>query len=185
VWCVVGLGNPGRRYRLTRHNAGFLVVESLVRSVPSVWKKKTRNYEARLCRFEGSEVLLVTPLTFMNRSGTAMVDIRRRFGAVEDELLVICDDTSLPLGRLRLRKKGSAGGHKGLQSIIDELSTQSFARLRIGIGSPAPGEALDEYVLNKPRRVEKKDFSLAVDLAAEAALVSIAEGIDVAMNRFN
>ena len=114
-----------------------------------------------------------------------MVDIRRRFGAVEDELLVICDDTSLPLGRLRLRKKGSAGGHKGLQSIIDELSTQSFARLRIGIGSPAPGEALDEYVLNKPRRVEKKDFSLAVDLAAEAALVSIAEGIDVAMNRFN
>ena len=114
-----------------------------------------------------------------------MTDVKRRFGSVETELLVVCDDTALPLGAIRLRKKGSAGGHKGLQSIIDEMGTQSFPRLRIGVGSPAPGEALEDYVLRRPGREEKKDFSQAVALAAEAALVSIAEGIDVAMNRFN
>ena len=161
------------------------MVDRLARSLPSVWRKKTRSFEARLCRFEGSEVLLVTPLTYMNRSGAAMTDVKRRFGSVETELLVVCDDTALPLGAIRLRKKGSAGGHKGLQSIIDELGTQSFPRLRIGVGSPAPGEALEDYVLRKPGREEKKDFSQAVALAVEAAMVSIAEGIDAAMNRFN
>ena len=115
----------------------------------------------------------------------AAAGVKRRFGVVESELIVVCDDTALPPGKLRLRKKGSAGGHKGLQSIIDELGTQSFARLRVGVGSPPPGEALEDYVLRKPGREEKKDFSQAVALAAEAALFSIAEGIDAAMNRFN
>jgi PTH1 family peptidyl-tRNA hydrolase len=161
------------------------VVERLARSLPSVWRKKTRNFEARLCRLDDSEVLLVTPLTFMNRSGVAMAEVKRRLGADESELLVVCDDTALPLGRLRLRKKGSAGGHKGLQSVIDELGTQSFARLRIGVGSPTPGEALEDYVLKRPGREERKGFSQAVTLAAEATLVSVAEGVDVAMNRFN
>jgi PTH1 family peptidyl-tRNA hydrolase len=161
------------------------VVERLARSLPSVWRKKTRSFEARLCRFEGSEVLLVTPLTYMNRSGAAVTDVKHRFEAVEAGLLVVCDDTALPLGTIRLRKRGSAGGHKGLQSIIDELGTQSFPRLRIGVGSPAPGEALEDYVLRKPGREEKKDFSQAVALAAEAALVSVAEGVESAMNRFN
>ena len=161
------------------------MVERLARSLPSVWRKKSRDFEARLCRFKGSEVLLVTPLTFMNRSGVAAAGVKRRFGVVESELIVVCDDTALPPGKLRLRKKGSAGGHKGLQSIIDELGTQSFARLRVGVGSPPPGEALEDYVLRKPGREEKKDFSQAVALAAEAALFSIAEGVDAAMNRFN
>ncbi len=161
------------------------MVERLARSLPSVWKKKTRNFEARLCRLEDSEVLLLTPLTFMNRSGVAVAEATRRFGAVEDKFLVACDDTALPLGRLRLRKKGSAGGHKGLLSVIDGLGTQSFARLRIGVGSPAPGEALEDYVLKRPGRDEKKDFSQAVALATQAVLICVAEGIDVAMSRFN
>ena len=161
------------------------MVERLARSLPSVWRKKTRSYEARLCRFQGSEVLLVTPLTYMNRSGAAVSEATRRLGVEEAQLLVICDDTALPLGTIRIRKKGSAGGHKGLQSVIDALGTQNFLRLRIGVGSPAPGEALEDYVLRRPCREEKKDFSQAVALAAEAALVGMAEGIDAAMNRFN
>lgn len=160
-------------------------MERLARSLPSVWKKRTRHFEARLCRFEGSEVLLVKPLTYMNRSGVAAAEVKRRFGAGEQELLVVCDDTALPLGKLRLRKKGSAGGHKGLQSIIDEMGTHSFARLRVGVGSPRAGEPLEDYVLNTPGRGEKRAFAEAVALAAEAALVSMTEGLDAAMNKFN
>jgi PTH1 family peptidyl-tRNA hydrolase len=161
------------------------VIDKLARSLRVRWKKRTTSYEARLCRFQDSELLLVKPLAYMNRSGIPVAQVTHKFGASAEELLVVCDDASLELGRLRLRKKGSAGGHKGLQSIIDHLGTQNFARLRIGIGPSDPDEALEDYVLSAPVGQETKDFSKAVGLAAEAALVSVSEGIGAAMNRFN
>ncbi|MCX5800362.1 MAG: aminoacyl-tRNA hydrolase [Candidatus Eisenbacteria bacterium] len=185
MWCAVGLGNPGRRYRLTRHNAGFLAIEKLHGSLGCSWRKKTQLYEAERCRLEDSEILLVRPLTYMNLSGIALDAVRRDFEIFLQEFLVVCDDASLPLGKIRLRKKGSSGGHKGLQSIIEALGTQAFPRLRIGIGMPAPGESLEEYVLRKPDGSEKKDFAEAVALAADALLFSLREGLDEAMARFN
>jgi peptidyl-tRNA hydrolase, PTH1 family len=185
VWCAVGLGNPGRRYRLTRHNAGFLVIEKLRGSLGCYWKKKTRLYEAQRCKSNDLEILLVRPLTYMNLSGTALEAVRRDFEVLLQELLVVCDDASLPLGKIRLRKKGSSGGHKGLESIIATLGTQAFPRLRIGIGTPDAGESLEEYVLSKPERSDKGSFAEAVAAGADALLFSLREGLDAAMCRFN
>lgn len=181
----MGLGNPGRRYKLTRHNAGFLVIEKLYSLLECSWKKKARFYEARRCGLEGTEVLLLKPLTYMNLSGTAVEAAREDFGLSLQEFLVICDDASLPPGRIRFRKKGSSGGHKGLQSMIETLQTQTFSRLRIGIGAPLPGQALEEYVLSKLDRSEKKTLIEAVTVATEAALYCLSEGLDAAMSRFN
>jgi PTH1 family peptidyl-tRNA hydrolase len=185
VECVVGLGNPGRRYRLTRHNTGFLVIEKLYGLLECSWRKKARLYEARKCSFEGSEVLLLKPLTYMNLSGNAVEAVREDFGLSLQELLVICDDASLPLGRIRFRKQGSSGGHKGLQSIVEALATQEFSRLRIGIGAPLPEQPLEDYVLSKPERSERKVLAEAVTLAAEATRFYLGEGLDAAMTRFN
>ena len=185
MWCAVGLGNPGRRYRLARHNAGFLVIERLRGSLDCSWRKKTRLYEAQRCRVRDSEILLVRPLTYMNLSGTAFEAICQDFEILLQELIVICDDASLPLGKIRFRKKGSSGGHKGLQSVIAALGTQAFPRLRIGIGTPDLGETLEEYVLRKPESSERKGFSDAVALAADALLFCLTEGLDRAMARFN
>lgn len=181
----MGLGNPGRRYKLTRHNAGFLVIEKLYSLLECSWRRKARLYEARKCSFEGTEVLLLKPLTYMNLSGMAVEAVREEFGLSLQEFLVICDDASLPLGRIRFRKQGSSGGHKGLQSIIEVLRTQAFSRLRIGIGAPLPEQTLEEYVLSRTDRSEKKAFAEAVSLAAEAALFCLSEGLDAAMSRFN
>lgn len=183
--CVVGLGNPGRRYRLTRHNAGFLVVERVGKSLQARRKRKTRTYDARVCSLGGSDLLLVRPLTYMNRSGVAVDEVLERFGVSVGELLVVCDDASLPLGKVRLRKKGSSGGHKGLQSLIDELGTQAFERLRVGIGEPEADESLEDYVLERPGRGERELFDRAVELGAEALLVSLERDFDFAMNKFN
>lgn len=183
--CAVGLGNPGRRYKLTRHNAGFLVIEKLYSLLACSRKRKTRLYETRKCVFEGTEVLLLKPLTYMNLSGRAVEAVREDFGFSLREFLVICDDASLPLGRIRFRKKGSSGGHKGLQSIIETLRTQSFSRLRIGIDAPLPGQPLEEYVLSKPDRSEKRTLTEAIALASEAVLFCLSEGLDAAMTKFN
>ena len=130
-------------------------------------------------------MLLLKPLTYMNLSGTAVEAIREDFSFSLQELLVICDDASLPLGRIRFRKRGSSGGHKGLQSIIECLRTQSFSRLRIGIGAPLEGQPLEEYVLSKPDRRERRILTEAVVLASEAALFCFSQGMDAAMAKFN
>ncbi|UCF78949.1 MAG: aminoacyl-tRNA hydrolase [Candidatus Eiseniibacteriota bacterium] len=183
--CAVGLGNPGRKYKLTRHNAGFLVIEKLHGSLKCSWRRKARLYEARRCGFESTEVLLLRPLTFMNLSGAAVEAAREDFGLSLQEILVICDDASLPLGSIRFRKQGSSGGHKGLQSVIEAVGTQGFPRLRIGIGAPPSGESLEEYVLSKPDRSERRSFAGAVALAAEAVLFCFSQGLDAAASSFN
>ncbi len=183
--CAVGLGNPGRRYRLTRHNAGFFVVEKLCSLLKCSWRKKAKLYEARRCGLEGAEVLLLKPLTYMNMSGRAVEAAREDFCLSLQEFLIICDDASLPAGRIRFRREGSSGGHKGLQSIIEAVQTQVFSRLRIGIGAPPDEQPLEEYVLSKLDRSERKVLAETVELATEATLYCIREGLDAAMSRFN
>jgi PTH1 family peptidyl-tRNA hydrolase len=189
---VVGLGNPGTQYAGTRHNLGFLVVDELSRgfsgtpfvagSIPARIDRGT------LRTSEGAEsVLLVKPTTFMNRSGHA-VEALAKSGAGEfspADVLVVLDDVYLPFGRLRLRGAGSAGGHNGLQSVLESLGTTAVPRLRCGVG-PAPESAdLKEYVLEGFSIEEKKTLPEFVDRAASCARVCLEEGLEAAMNRYN
>lgn len=183
---ICGLGNPGERYRLTRHNIGFRVVDLLA----DRWRLTGRGrvsqgaarLEAELPPPVGA-VLLVKPMRFMNVSGAPLAGVLRQAGVDSaSDLLVVADDVDLPLGRLRLRRSGSAGGHNGLRSIIDALGGGEFARLRVGIGRD--GETVD-HVLSTFRRSEQEVARTAVEEAADAAELWLREGIDAAMNAFN
>jgi len=180
---IVGLGNPGRRYAATRHNVGFLVVDELARRHGiSVRKRMGRALagEGRICE---QDVILAKPQTFMNLSGEAVSHIARRRSIGAEDLIVIYDDVDLPPGKLRIRARGSSGGHKGMKSVIQHLGTEEFPRVRIGIGS-IEGEAVD-YVLSRFRRSEVPLIRSAVREAAAAVEVILSEGIEAAMNRFN
>lgn len=179
---VVGLGNPGPRYRNTRHNLGFQVVEELARQ--EGWSFETRPWwRWARGRLAEAEVVVAQPLTFMNDSGRAVGPLVEALGVAGEDLLVVCDDLALPLGRIRLRRRGSSGGHKGLASIIQALATEEFPRLRIGIG-PVRGEAV-EFVLGEFDRAERATIEEAVREAVEAVRSWATRGIEEAMNRFN
>jgi peptidyl-tRNA hydrolase, PTH1 family len=181
---IVGLGNPGSKYAGTRHNVGFDVIDYLAAAPGcSMFREKFEAFVAELK--EGDEtVLLVKPLTFMNLSGRAVRAAIDFYKLPLGELLVVCDDFNLPLGKLRIRPKGSHGGQNGLRSIREQLGTDEFTRLRIGVGEPAPGDAVD-HVLSKFRPGERKAVEDAIATAAQAALVWIRQGTAAAMNRFN
>ena len=181
---VLGLGNPGGDYRDTRHNVGFLVVEELARRLGAP-------LEMAECRCEvgrSDEVMLAQPQTFMNRSGYAASCLVELHGFEPREMLVIYDDVDLPLGALRLRPGGSPGGHRGMESVVENLQTDRIPRLRLGIreGETAPkGDALVDFVLSPfPERL-RDEVERMIERAADACLTSIDEGIDRAMNRFN
>jgi peptidyl-tRNA hydrolase, PTH1 family len=181
---IVGLGNPGREYSETRHNLGFQVVEELARR----YRVKLRNDTKRRARVAkigdiGDGVLVAQPTTFMNLSGWAVRDVASFHKVVPQDLLIVVDDADLPLGRLRIRAGGSAGGHNGLKSIIQELGTAEFPRLRIGVGRQA-GE-LKNHVLGRFDAEEKVQVGAAVERAADAAELFARENILAAMNRFN
>jgi PTH1 family peptidyl-tRNA hydrolase len=182
---VVGLGNPGPRYAGTRHNIGFDVVDYLA-AAPGVGRWRSR-FEAQVTdAVEGTEqVLLMKPETFMNLSGRAVRAAVDFYKLAVTDLLVVCDDIALPLGKLRARAKGSDGGQKGLRSIEQQLGTQDYSRLRIGVG--APGEHLDaaDHVLSRFKPGERTAVEDAVAQAAQAVLLWIRQGIDVCMNRVN
>lgn len=210
---VVGLGNPGTRYELTRHNLGFMVVDQVAArvfgprsrapglSLPmslcsglrscsrSGWRKEG---QALLCSGrvelpasgESTDLLLVKPLTFMNASGEAVGPLVNALGIELANLLVVCDDLDLPCGQLRLRPRGSAGGHRGLASVIAAVG-EGFPRLRVGIDRPPEGVDVIDYVLGEPDEKEWECLAAAVDQAAEAVLVWLEEGIAAAMSRFN
>lgn len=184
VSLVVGLGNPGRQYEGTRHNVGYDVVDRLVRRWNAgKYGEKFHSWFV-LTRFGGRRVALIKPLTFMNRSGQAVVAACRFFKAnPASDLVVIVDDMALPLGRLRLRIKGSAGGHNGLQDILDRLGGDEWLRIRVGIG-PSIG-SYTGHVLSRFGEDERPEVELAVDRAAEAVECWLMEGWDQAMNRFN
>jgi PTH1 family peptidyl-tRNA hydrolase len=181
---IVGLGNPGAEYAGTRHNVGFEVIHVLAKRHNIAVTK--RNFKA--VYGEGmigdEKILLVRPMTFMNLSGEAVSAIARFYKIETPDIFIILDDIALPVGRLRLRFKGSSGGQNGLDNIIRHLNTQEVARIRIGVGGAPPGD-MRGHVLSKFRKEEIPVVQEAVELAAEAVECAVKEGFDMAMNRFN
>jgi PTH1 family peptidyl-tRNA hydrolase len=182
---IVGLGNPGLTYRRTRHNIGYMVVKALAQQ---------RDIRLRRGRFQCSQgegaigkeqVIVARPLTFMNASGVCVAGLVHHLDCSFDHLLVVCDDVNLDLGRIRLRRSGSAGGHKGLLSIIQHLPGESFPRLRVGIGRPPEGRDMMSYVLSAFRRREWPLVHETIARAAQAVETWVYHGIEEAMNRFN
>ena len=181
---VVGLGNPGRRYKGTRHNVGREVTHSLaerfkIRFADDGWAKVGRG------RVEGVTLLLAMPETYMNVSGQAVKDLLHRRRRRPNDLLVVHDEMDLSLGQLRLRPGNGPGGHNGVRSIIEEIGTGMFPRLRIGIGRPPAGVDPVEFVLDRFTADERPRIDEAVARAAEAVMVVTAEGLPAAMNRYN
>ncbi|MBA4018595.1 MAG: aminoacyl-tRNA hydrolase [Pirellula sp.] len=185
---IVGLGNPGRKYEGTRHNVGFDVVSLLAKRGGAASAKRAFQGETFDITVGGERTMLLMPHTFMNRSGSSVVEARDFYKLTNAEVLVVCDDLNLPLGKLRLRAKGSAGGQKGLADIIRCLGGEEIARLRVGIGSPndvhADMDAAD-FVLGKFAKGEQTAVEIASQFAADAAECWVREGIAAAMNRYN
>jgi PTH1 family peptidyl-tRNA hydrolase len=183
---VFGLGNPGGRYAGTRHNVGFRVVDALADRLGVAFKKKLfHSYSLGKGTHEGRSLYLVKPLTFMNTSGRAVREALRETGGSVSEMLVVCDSLDLSPGSLRFRLKGSSGGQKGLESIIQSLGTEEFMRLSIGIGRPNYKGQVIAHVLGTPRREEEELIGEAVQKAAGAVLVLLTEGPARVMNTTN
>lgn len=182
---LVGLGNPGPRYRGTYHNIGFEVVDELARRHQVRFGTSPADALTARIRGPAGDVLLVKPLTFMNLSGRAVGELQRFYKIELADLLVILDDVNLPPGRLRLRGRGSAGGHNGLQSIIDSLGTDAFPRLRVGVGRGDPRRDLASHVLAPVAPEEADRLREAARRAADAAETFVTAGLQEAMNRFN
>jgi len=188
--CVVGLGNPGKQYAATRHNVGFNVVASLSQALRSRMFDGNGDYLFSEARAESRPLLLATPMTFMNDSGIAVVQIMEQFHVAPSDLLIVLDDFQLPLGTLRIRPEGSDGGHNGLASVIYQVQSEKIPRLRIGIaGATCPAqerkEVMAEYVLSPFDKEETKLAASMVDRARDAVLALVANGIEFAMNNFN
>jgi len=183
LWAIVGLGNFPKKYHRTRHNVGFMVVEELA-SRHSLKFKERELYLVTKGSVGDEETVLAEPLTYMNRSGSAVLKAIQRFGVVPENLIVIHDDIDMPTGRLKIRLGGSSGGHRGVDSVIERLATMDFIRVKIGIGRDLDMLA-EDYVLKKFTRDELPVIKEAIQLAADAVECILAEGLSDAMNRFN
>jgi PTH1 family peptidyl-tRNA hydrolase len=184
---VLGLGNPGPRYEDTRHNLGFRLVDALARSAGIRLGEGVGPYRAGRVTLDGVPGVLAAPATYVNRSGVAARLLCGRLGLPPERLLVACDDLDLPVGKLRFRRRGGDGGHNGLRSIIEELDTKEFPRLRFGIGRPdadGTGEVIG-HVLDRFAEEEKEPVEQAIARGVQGVRVFVTEGIDAAMNRFN
>ena len=182
---IVGLGNPGREYENTRHNVGFAVIRELAKRHGAGTPRARFDGELTEVQIAGERCLLIRPLTFMNRSGQCVLPTRDFYKVPDEQILVICDDLSLPVARLRLRTKGSSGGQKGLDDILKRLSSDAIPRLRIGIGTPPPGWDAADYVLGRFSKEDAEAVTLAVGRAADATADWVAQGIEFCMNRYN
>lgn len=182
---IVGLGNPGRRYRSTRHNVGWEVIDRLAHRLQVAADEEEGWAQVGVGALGRQRIMLAKPQTFVNVSGTAVDDLRRRHRIRVGDILVIVDDLDLPLGRIRFRSSGSHGGHNGLRSVIEALGSDQFGRLRVGIGRPPEGIDPAEYVLTRFATDEQDVLNATLDRAAEAVEVSVREGLQAAMNRFN
>jgi PTH1 family peptidyl-tRNA hydrolase len=179
---VFGLGNPGPEYEGTRHNLGFETLDRLVTRHRLGWRRRGGTALTSVWRSKAGTITLVKPWAFMNRSGEAL---RLFQGVSPDALLVVCDDLALPVGSLRIRESGGAGGHRGLESIIQHLGTDRFARLRMGIGSPPDAEEWSDYVLERFDPPELAEAGAMIERAADAVEIVLGEGIEAAQRRFN
>ncbi len=182
---IVGLGNPGRDYAGTKHNIGFGVITRVSENNNIVLSKKGHKAIYGQGVINGEKVILVMPQTFMNLSGESVREFVD-FYKIESEDIIIChDDIDLDVGQMRIRRKGSAGGHNGIKNIISHLGTQEFARVKVGVGSKPEGGDLARHVLSRFSRKEEKIISESLDTAAEAVEMIVGQGIDKAMNRYN
>ena len=185
-WLIVGLGNPGRQYDRTRHNAGFRAMESLARRLGCPLDRVKFQGRMGQCTHGGQKLVLLLPQTFMNLSGNAVAEAVRFYRLPPERVLVLCDDISLEPGRLRVRGSGSAGGHNGLKSIIARLGSQDFPRVKIGVGAkPHPDYELADWVLSTFSQKEEKALAPIGDQAGEAALAVLTLGVEQAASRFN
>jgi PTH1 family peptidyl-tRNA hydrolase len=182
---IVGLGNPGLRYRDSRHNVGFRCVDLLARKWGINLSERRAKAVLGQGQRSGHDVVLAKPRTFMNNSGEGVAYLLTRFAGQPSDLVVIYDDMALPVGKLRVRPGGSDGGHNGIRSIIATLKTQAFPRIRVGIGPPPPGHDQVEHVLGRSSSAEALLISEAMEKVADAVDCLLEEGIAVAMNRFN
>lgn len=185
-WLIAGLGNPGIQYENTRHNAGFIAMDALCSDCGVVLRRLKFHAYAETAELSGQKCLLMKPQTYMNNSGEAVADAADFYKIAPEHILVFSDDVSLEPGRLRIRRKGSAGGHNGLKSIIELTGSENFVRLKIGVGQkPAYMDDLADWVLSRFTPAEKKLVETAGAHAAEAAKLIVAGQIDRAMNLYN
>ena len=185
-WLVVGLGNPGQKYANTRHNMGFLTVDLLAEKAGVKLNKVKFKSAYNILPFAGCKCLVMKPQTYMNLSGEAVREAVQFYKVPADHVLVIYDDVSLPVGKLRVRPTGSAGGHNGIKNIIAHLGTQNFPRVKIGTGAPAGGGAdMIDWVIGEPSKAEKKVLLESFERAIDAAACIIEHGCQKAMNDFN
>lgn len=182
---IAGLGNPGPKYTYTRHNLGFRALEALAQALHTDFDREKHQGLLAQAMADMEKLLLVKPLTFMNRSGDCLAPLLRNKIATPASLLVVVDDINLPVGKFRFRAGGSAGGHNGLKSLIERLGTRDFHRLRMGVGSNNPHQDLADHVLAKFHPDEKDAVDAMLKLAPEAILCWVHEGIETAMCRYN
>lgn len=186
AWLIVGLGNPGPEYAKTRHNCGFRALDILAQKLGcKVDKGKFEGLYGQTI-YEGHKLYLLKPLTYMNLSGRSVLQLSAYFNIPPQRIVVIFDDISLDIGRLRIRSNGSAGGHNGIKSIISQLGSQDFPRVKVGVGAkPNPDFDLADWVLSAFSASEEKSLQAALDRAADAALCIVSQGTMEAANRFN
>lgn len=185
-WLIVFLGNPGPRYEMTRHNAGFMAADAMAKEKNVNINKARFKALTATCDIGGESVLLMKPQTFMNLSGDAVAQAAKFYKIPPEHVIVVSDEISLPIGKLRIRTKGSAGGHNGLKDIIAKLGTDAFPRIRIGVGAPPhPDYDMADWVLSSFKNQDAEDMLASAERAAQAAQCYITQGADRAMNRFN
>ena len=185
-WLLVCLGNPGDKYENTRHNVGYMVADEVAERQRAPIQKLKFKALTNLLTISGEKVLVMKPITYMNLSGEAVRQAVDFYKVAPDHVLVVSDDTALPVGKLRIRKGGSAGGHNGLKNIIQHLGTDQFPRVRVGVGEkPHPDYDMADWVLGKFRGEDKKAIDAAVKRAADAIECILSDGLDKSMNQFN
>jgi PTH1 family peptidyl-tRNA hydrolase len=185
-WLVVFLGNPGPKYDMTRHNAGFMAADAMAEEKNVNINKARFKALTATCKIGDENVMLMKPQTFMNLSGEAVIQAVRFYKIPADHVIVVSDEISLPIGKLRIRTKGSAGGHNGLKNIIAQLGTDAFPRIRMGVGAPPhPDYDMADWVLSAFKNQDAVDMKEAAKRAAQAVECYITQGADRAMNKFN
>lgn len=182
---IVGLGNPGNEYAKTRHNVGFMLIDALAEHLNiTLWKDKF-NAQIAEGRIGAGKILLVKPQTYMNNSGEAVGPLMRWYKLEPEDIIVAHDDMDIPAGTIRIRKKGSSGGHNGIKSLISHIGSENFARVRLGIGRPLPGWSVVKHVLAPFPAEDKAEVDKAIDYLIPAVECIVSDGLDIAMNKYN